>query len=94
MFDVKVAEGNEILLFGRFDAAQVEKAKSIFDALNTSTIIDFKDLQYISSIGLGVLLMTQKRLSESGHALKLINLNKHIRDVFAYSGLDRVFEIR
>jgi anti-sigma B factor antagonist len=84
---------NGMLLTGRFDAAQVEKAKSFFDRLSGRTILDMAKLDYISSAGLGVLLATQKRLQGSGHGLKLIHLNSHIRDVLHLSGFDQIFDI-
>lgn len=93
MFDIVVRENDEILLSGRFDASQVEKAKSVFDGINESVTVDFKDLDYISSAGLSVLLMAQKRLNQSGHQLKLKNMNKHIREIFKYAGFDMIFEI-
>jgi anti-sigma B factor antagonist len=86
-------KNDEILLAGRFDASQVDKAEGVFNTLSKSAVVDFRDLEYISSAGLGVLLMTQKRLNDAGQALKLKNLNKHVRDVFGYSGLDSIFEI-
>jgi anti-sigma B factor antagonist len=93
MFRMDLMKTGTIQLFGRFDASQVENARSVFDKITMSSIVDFKDLEYISSAGLGVLLMTQKRLRESGNGLKLINLNKHIRDVFYYAAFDTIFEI-
>jgi anti-sigma B factor antagonist len=50
-------------------------------------------LEYISSAGLGVLLRTQKRLLQSGGGLRLVNPSRHIRDIFRYSGFDRIFQI-
>lgn len=93
MFDIRISENGEVLLSGRFDASRVETAKTVFDQLEKSSVVDFKDLEYISSAGLSVLLATQKRLSESDHSLKLKNMSKHIRDVFRYAGFDMVFEI-
>jgi len=93
MLDVALSDNGEILLSGRFDASQVEKAKSIFNQIEKSSTVNFKNLDYISSAGLGVLLMTQKRLNESGQRLKLINMNKHISDVFNYAGFNLIFEI-
>jgi len=93
MFHVKIDEDGEILLSGRFDAAQVEKAKTVLTKISESSTVNFEELEYISSAGLGLLLATQKRLSESGNDLRLINMNKHIRDVFRYSGFDTIFEI-
>jgi anti-sigma B factor antagonist len=93
MLDVKIDSKGEVQLSGRFDASQVEKAKAIFDGLKKSCTVNFKELEYISSAGLSVLLATQKRLSESDQKLKLINLNKYIGDVFRYAGFDTIFEI-
>lgn len=93
MFNVKIVDPGQIVLSGRFDASQVEKAKGVFNKINNTCTVDFNDLEYISSAGLGVLLLTQKRLSESGNGLKLTNINKHIRDVFRYAGFDKIFKI-
>ena len=86
-------ENDEMRLFGRFDAAQEEKAVCEFNRINKSCTVYFDDLEYISSVGLGVLLGTQKRLMEKGHRLKLVNMSDHIRDIFKYAGFDHVFEI-
>lgn len=93
MLDIKIGEKSEILLSGRFDASQVDKAKSVFNDIHASKTVDFSELDYISSAGLGVLLMTQKRLKNVGHQLILKNMNKHIREVFKYAGFDMIFQI-
>lgn len=93
MFAAQLQSDKEITLTGRFDASQVENAKKVFDSITKSCEVDFANLEYISSAGLSVLLVTQKRLSKSGNSLKLINMNKHIRDIFRYAGFDTIFEI-
>ena len=93
MFNATMPEEGQVRLSGRFDAAQVEKARLVFDRISSHTVVDFAELEYISSAGLGILLMTQRRLRETGKGLKLINMNKHIRDVFQYAGFDKIFEI-
>ncbi len=93
MFEAELKNNNDIKLTGRFDASQVENAKEVFNSVTSSCEVDFTNLEYISSAGLSVLLVTQKRLSESENSLKLTNMNKHIRDVFRYAGFDTVFEI-
>jgi len=92
MFDITLNK-NEIKLIGRFDASQVKKAKSVFGEVQSSAIVDFKELQYISSAGLGVLLESQKLLKDKGYNLKLVNMNDHIRDVFEWAGFNLIFEI-
>ncbi len=93
MFEIQRNEKNDIFLKGRFDASQVGYATQFFDKVSASIIVDFKELDYISSAGLSVLLVTQKRLSDKNQQLKLINLNKHIQDVFRYAGFDKIFQI-
>jgi anti-sigma B factor antagonist len=92
MFEITLNK-NEIKLIGRFDASQVEKAKSVFGEVQSSCIVDFKDLQYISSAGLGVLLQYQKLLKDKGHSMKLVDMNDHIHDVFEWAGFNLIFEI-
>jgi anti-anti-sigma factor len=93
VFEIKTGSENEIQLSGRFDASQTDTAKPVFNAVLKTTIVDFKNLDYISSAGLGVLLMTQKRLKESGDELLLRNMNSHIREIFRYAGFDMIFKI-
>ena len=93
MLDIRVGENGEIVLSGRFDASQAVKAETFMAALTESRIVDLADLQYVSSAGLGVLLATQKRLMAAGHALKLVNVRGHVREVLHYSGFEEIFQI-
>ena len=93
MFEAGVGENGAIWFAGRLDAAQAAKAETFLAGYEAPDVIDFARLEYISSAGLGVLLKTQKRLMGTGGGLTLINVNNHIRDVFRYSGFDRIFRI-
>jgi len=93
MFDIRLTETGDVMLSGRFDAAQVDNAKAVLDRLTVTTSVDFKDLVYVSSAGLGVLMATQKRLSEKGQKLKLKNVSGHIREIFKIARFDLIFEI-
>ena len=93
MFDISLGENDRVILAGRFDASQVEKAENFFSNVEKSIIIDFGKLEYISSAGLGILLAVNKKLSDLGNHVKLVNMNEHIRDIFRYAGFDKIFEI-
>lgn len=93
MLEIRKAEDGSILFSGRFDASQEQTATAFMETLDSHHILDFSSLEYISSAGLGVLLGAQKRLKGHGGSLRIINANKHIRDVFFYSGLARIFEM-
>lgn len=87
------AEGR-VVISGRLDAANAEKAQSFLDGVAAGCELDMQQLEYISSAGLGVLLKTHKRLMADGRGLVLVNVSKHINDIFKYSGFDNLFEIR
>ncbi|MCK5571421.1 MAG: STAS domain-containing protein [Bacteroidetes bacterium] len=93
MFAITVGENGEVLLSGRFDASQVGQAAEVLDSVRETCRVNFKDLDYISSAGLGVLLKTQKRLTQTGNRLILTNMNKLVRDVFRIARFDFVFTI-
>lgn len=93
MLKIIIDENNNVILSGRFDASQEDRAKEVFDRVEKSCSVDFKRLDYISSVGLGILLSVQKRLNQAGHEIKLINMNDHIRDVFQYAGFNYIFKI-
>ncbi|MDR0760185.1 MAG: STAS domain-containing protein [Treponema sp.] len=72
-----------------FNAA-VEEAQGESNAL----VLDFKDVDYLASAGLRVLVGAQKRASASGGSLSLLNVRSQVMEVFETTGLDEVFDIR
>lgn len=92
MFRISLSEDGVVALEGRLDAAQAPRAQEFLDSLTGGCTLDLAGLEYISSAGLGVLLRTHKRLMGIG-GIRLTNVNRHINDIFVYSGFDRLFEI-
>ncbi len=82
-----------VVVTGRLDAAQSPTAQAFLDKVEGTVTLDCTGLEYISSAGLGVLLKTQKRLLASGGKLRLSGVNRHLLDIFGYSGFDQLFEI-
>ena len=93
MFEIKRTENGTVSLHGRLDASQVDIARAVLDQVTEPCEIDFAELSYISSAGLGLLFGTQKRLIDSGGGLTLVNLNPHIREIFQIAGFNNIFEI-
>lgn len=93
MLELARGPAGEIVLKGRLDAAQCERALQFFDAVADPHVVDLAGLEYISSAGLGVLLKTQKRAVAAGRGLRIVNVNRHIADIFRYAGFDKIFEV-
>ncbi|HHW72504.1 MAG TPA: anti-sigma factor antagonist [Firmicutes bacterium] len=55
-------------------------------------IMDVKDLQFIDSSGLGVILGRYRELEERGGRLFFVEANPHIKRVLQMSGLQKISE--
>lgn len=58
----------------------------------TSVILDFTNLEYISSAGLRVLLAANKIMAKKG-GMKIIGANESIREVFQLTNFSKIFNI-
>ena len=85
---------------GRIDylvAADFERALlpllAPFAGSQRSLILDLADVEYISSVGLRVLMIATKTLRGGGARLGVASLQPAVREIFAVSRFDRVVEI-
>ena len=58
----------------------------------TDLVLDFSDLEYISSAGLRVLLSAQKTMTKQG-GMKLIHVNDTIMEIFEVTGFSDILTI-
>ncbi len=84
-----------VSLQGRLDSTTSEAFENHImgkiDAGRNKLIIDFADLDYISSAGLRVLLLVAKRLKAADKGgFALCHLRKHVWDVLGVSGFLQV----
>lgn len=68
---------------------EINDEKGNFDSL----ILDFSNLEYISSTGLRVLIKTQKQLKPENIPMTIKNVNDNISEIFRMSGFDKVLTI-
>ncbi len=84
-----------VAIGGRLDtttAPELEaKLKASLEGV-TDLIMDFKDLEYISSAGLRVLLSTQKIMMKRG-SMKVVNVNETIMEIFEVTGFSDILTI-
>ncbi|AWX31752.1 MAG: STAS domain-containing protein [Methanosphaera sp.] len=59
-----------------------------------SLILDCEKLEYISSSGLRVLVMVQKKLQPQNIPFTIINCSSSIREILTMSGFDKILDIQ
>lgn len=86
-----------VMISGRLDAVTApEYEKSIRDMIdggNSEFVVDFDQLDYISSAGLRALLLMAKLLKEKGGQVCFANVKGNVRSVFKMSGFTSLFKI-
>ena len=82
---------------GNLDTATARDMRTCLDGLvaegATKIVVNFATLDYISSAGLRVLLVTAKRLRGTGGTLRLCGLNETVQEVFEISGFSTIFNL-
>ena len=85
-----------VRMAGRLNAASSPEAKARLKGLAGEgakhLILDLSELSFIDSSGLSALVAGYKAAVEAGGSLKLACLVPQVREVFALTHLDRVFE--
>ncbi len=90
----KDADKLTVTVSGRIDTATSPEVEQFIsrslDGINALTI-DFKDVNYVSSAGLRVLLSLHKKMIAKD-GMKLINVNEAVNDVFEVTGFDEILD--
>ena len=80
---------------GKVDSANVgEFEEGLFVASEgeSRVVIDLTDFEYVSSAGLRVPLMLQKKYGQ-GDALSICNVNDEVMDIFNVTGFSKLLRI-
>lgn len=98
MYIFKELEGTvlNVQLEGRLDTNTAPKLESEMDeALEgiTELNLDFRKLDYVSSAGLRVLLVLQKKMSKQG-SMVIYNVNDQIEEVFDITGFADILTVK
>jgi anti-anti-sigma factor len=57
-------------------------------------VIDLREVETVDAAGLGTLLRVRQWCDSRGTSLKLVNLNRRVREVLALTALDSVIEVQ
>lgn len=77
------------------------EAKSIREAIDEAVTrsgaaeleLDFKDVSFMDSSGIGLVMGRYKLMEEMGGTLRLVNVASHLKKVMVIAGLDNLFPI-
>ncbi len=95
--DIKIEDEKKyvVLLNGRLDtttSTKLEEALASFD-FKKDLVFDFKNLEYISSAGLRLLLSYKKKLSINDLDVIVRNPNDVVMEVFNITGFDKILKL-
>ncbi|HCI59900.1 STAS domain-containing protein [Ruminococcus sp.] len=86
-----------ISLSGRLDTITSPQLEEEINSISLDKIeiiiLDVKELEYISSAGLRLVLKVHKKMTAQGGQLKLINVNDMIMDIFDMTGMSDFLDI-
>ena len=80
------------LICGNGDALLKDKIHSLVHQEHKQVLLNFGDLSYMDSPGIGEIMAGYTTVSRAGGSLKLLNLTKRIPDLLAITKLLTVFE--
>ncbi len=97
---ITIKSANDVALMaigGRLDTQTAPDAQAqlsqLMDGGETKILIDFAELDYISSAGLRILLVAAKQLKTADGELRICNLNDVVKEVFDISGFSTIFAV-
>jgi len=83
-----------VRLKGRLDANAVEQIKDQLKNIDVPQVVmNFGEVSFIDSSGLGLVVLTFRRIREKGGNMSLCCLCPKVRTIFELTRLHRVFDI-
>ncbi len=98
--DIIEARQDDVKIYrvrGRLDSnSSPELEKKIFEAIGNGSkdmVLDFEQLEYISSAGLRVILKATKDIKRADGKIVLCAMQDYVKEVFEISGFDSLLPI-
>lgn len=81
------------------DPSRIEKMGSellslVGDEHAGNVLINFENVNFFSSAAINKLIVLEKRIRARGGQIRLSNLRPEVRDLFSYTNLDSMFQIK
>lgn len=98
--EIKVLNRQKSVTFvvsGQINTLTAPELEASFDKElkdNTNVIVDFSNVTYISSAGLRVLLVMEKKMISIHGSLSIINSSEEVKEIFKLTGFDEMLGIK
>ena len=90
--EVTVLDLKGKMTLGEGDELLKDKINSLLNQGRRKILLNFADVPYVDSAGLGEIVRTYTTVSRQGGSLKLLNLTKRISDLLSITKLLTVFD--
>lgn len=70
-----------------------DRLNQLIEGGASKILVNFADVDFVSSAGLRILLATAKKLTGSGGNLRISNLNETVAEVFEISGFSTILNV-
>ena len=90
---ITILDLNGRITIGEGSSQFRESVRRLMDQARNRVVLNFAEVNYVDSSGIGELVSAYTSLNNQGGQLKLLNLPKRIRDLLRITKLDTVFEI-
>lgn len=91
--DVTIVDVAGKITLGEGSSALRDKVRELSASGSKKMLINLGDVNYIDSSGIGELVSAFTTVTNSGGALKLLNLTKRVQDLLQITKLYTVFEV-
>jgi anti-anti-sigma factor len=91
---VAVVDVHGNLLGGEETTAFQQAVMDLLEQHCHKLVLDLRDVPFINSTGLGVLIAAHTSSVRRGCHLLLCNVNNHVNSLLVITGLDRILEVR
>ena len=91
--DVTIIHLTGRITLGRGTETLRQAIEEVLARGRTSIVLNFDEITYVDSSGLGELVLARKRVVEAGGMLKLMKLKQIMRDLIQVTRLYTIFEV-
>lgn len=91
--DVTVVDAEGRITLGEGASAFRDLIRDLVSKGNKKVLVNLADVSYIDSSGIGELVSGFTTVANSGGTMKLLNLNKRVKDLLQITKLYTVFEV-